>query len=118
MRKKKKKFDDNETAAKSEASFLRRRRKAVAKAAAASTSSRQPKWMKKMAQQLWSKELTAELNFNSKKYHKKAVVAYKAGMLKPKTSAEKRKLTKDLAEHEKSEKKRRQEYDRSIAKRF
>ena len=117
MRKKKKKMGDD-NAATSEAAFLRRRRKSVAKAAAASTSRKTPAWVKKMSQQLWSKELTAELNFNSKKHHKKAVAAYKAGMLKPKTSAEKRKFKKDLEEHEKSTKKRRQVYDRSIAKRF
>ena len=117
MRKKKKKKVKNQANA-SEASFLRSRRTAVAKAASSRAAKRQPPaWMRKLSRKLWSKQHTAELEFNRKKYRKKAIMAYKAGMLKPRGAAEKRKFQKELSEEEQAERKRRQVYDRSIAKR-
>ena len=104
----------------SEALFLRSRRNAVAKSASSHAVKNQkqtPAWMRKLSRRLWSKQHAAELQFNQRKYQKKAVVAYKAGMLKPRGAAAKRKFQQDLSKHERAAKKRRTVYDRSIAKR-
>ncbi|OLP94103.1 hypothetical protein AK812_SmicGene23913 [Symbiodinium microadriaticum] len=76
-----------------------------------------PRWMKRLAEDMWSAEHDKELSFNRQKHHKKAIIAYNTGTYVPECPREKRKLQIDVAEHQKAEKKRRKEYEKKIADR-
>ena len=117
MRRKKKKV---KSPMHCETTFLKKRRQAVQTAVSLSSCDDKvpsPRWMKRMAEDMWSAEHEQELSFNRQKHHKKAIVAFQAGTYVPKCPREKRKLETDAAEHQKSEKKRRKEYEKKIADR-
>ncbi|CAE7478561.1 unnamed protein product, partial [Symbiodinium sp. CCMP2456] len=113
MRRKKKKV---QSPMQCETVFLKKRRQAV-QAAVSSSDDKvpSPRWMKRLAEDMWSAEHEQELSFNRQKHRKKAILAFQAGTYKPECPREKRKLQSDAIEHEKAEKKRRKEHVKKIA---